>query len=75
MNISTPEAEEALQIIQTMVRKTQKSIANSGAYNFLIVWGFIWFFGFLSSHFVSDETIRYIWMSLDILGGLLSGSV
>ena len=75
MNISTPEAEEALQIIQATVRKTQRAIANSGAYNFLIVWGFVWFFGFLTSHFVSDQTIGYIWMSLDILGGLVSAVI
>jgi hypothetical protein len=75
MNISTPEAEEALQIIQTMVRKTKRKIANSGAYNFLIVWGFVWFFGFMASHFISDKTIGYIWLSLDILGGLLSAII
>jgi hypothetical protein len=75
MNISKPDAEEALQIIQTMVSKTKKAIANSGAYNFLIVWGFVWFFGFMASHFISDKTIGYIWLSLDILGGLLSAII
>ena len=72
MNISPTEAEEALAAIQTMVRKTRRAISNSGAYAFLIVWGFVFLFGFLSSHFLHNETARYIWMGLDILGGVLS---
>jgi hypothetical protein len=75
MNISTPEAEQALEMIKAMVRKTQRRIANTGAYNFLIAWGFIWFFGFLASHFVSNEIVGYVWLSLDILGGLASAVI
>jgi hypothetical protein len=69
MHISPTEAEEALAAIQSMVRKTKRRISQSGAYAFLIVWGFVWMFGFLASHFVHNETIGYIWMGLDILGG------
>jgi hypothetical protein len=75
MNISPTEAEEALAAIQTMVRKTQRAISKSGAYAFLIVWGFVWMFGFLASHFVHNETVGYIWMGLDILGGVLSAII
>ena len=75
MNITPTEAEQALDAIQTMVRKTQKAISNSGAYNFLIVWGFVWLFGFLASHFISGTLIGYIWMGLDILGGLVSAVI
>jgi len=73
MNITPTEAEQALEAIQAMVRKTQKAISTSGAYNFLILWGFVWLVGFLSSHFVTGNLVGYIWMGLDILGGL--GSV
>jgi hypothetical protein len=72
MNISPTEAEEALAAIQTMVRKTRRAISSSGAYAFLIVWGFVWLFGFLASHFFNSQIAGYIWMGLDILGGLLS---
>ncbi len=72
MNITPTEAEQALEAIQVMVRKTQKAISQSGAYYFLIVWGFVWLFGFLSSHFVRGPAVGYIWAGLDILGGLLS---
>jgi hypothetical protein len=72
MNISPSEAEEALTAIQLMVKKTRRSIASSGAYVFLIVWGAVWLVGFLSSHFFQDETAGLVWMVVDILGGLLS---
>lgn len=75
MNISPTEAEEALDAIQTMVRKTRRSISISGAYTFLIVWGFVWLFGFLASHFLHGKTAGYIWMGLDILGGVLSAVI
>jgi hypothetical protein len=75
MNISPTEAEEALAAIQTMVRKTQRAVSSSGAYNFLIVWGFVWLFGFLTSQFIPNETAGYIWLGLDILGGVLSAVI
>ncbi|MGD8753770.1 MAG: hypothetical protein PVG14_20235 [Anaerolineales bacterium] len=46
MSISHTEAEEALAAIQIMVRKTRRAVSSSGAYNFLIIWGFVWLFGF-----------------------------
>jgi len=72
MNITPDEAGEALAAIEKMVRKTKKSISSSGAYIFLIIWGVIWFFGFLSSHFFPGETSGKVWIILDIIGGILS---
>jgi hypothetical protein len=72
MDISTTEAEEALAAIQAMVQKTRREISKSGAYAFLIVWGGVWLLGFLSSHFLPNETAGRIWIGLDILGGVLS---
>lgn len=70
MDVSPSEAAEALEAIQTMARKTRRSIANSGAYAFLIVWGFVWLFGFLGSHFLPGKTAGLAWMWLDVLGGV-----
>lgn len=75
MNISPAEAEEAMDAIQTMVRKTRRAISKSGAYAYLILWGFVWLFGFLNSHFTHDDTAGYIWIGLDILGGVLSAVI
>lgn len=75
MNISPTEAEEALAAIQMMVRKTRRAISSSGAYTFLIVWGFVWLFGFTTSHFAPNKIAGYVWLGLDILGGLLSAVI
>ena len=75
MNISPTEAEEALAAIQAMMQKTRRAISSSGAYVFLVVWGTIWLLGFLGSQFLPDKTAGYVWMGLDILGGILSAIV
>jgi hypothetical protein len=75
MNVSTTEAEEALDAIQAMMQKTRRSFSSSGAYMFLIVWGVIWLLGFLGSQFLSLHIAVYTWMVLDILGGILSAII
>jgi hypothetical protein len=72
MDITPTEAEEALAAIQTMMQKTRRSISSSGAYKFLILWGVIWMLGFLGSQFLPKEIASYVWIGLDILGGILS---
>jgi hypothetical protein len=72
MNISPAEAEEALAAIQAMMQKTRRAISSSGAYKFLILWGAIWMLGFLNSQFLPSKIAGYVWMGLDILGGILS---
>jgi hypothetical protein len=75
MNISPTEAEQALAAIQAMMQKTRRAISSSGAYQFLIVWGVIWLLGFLNSQFLPNQTAGYVWMGLDILGGMLSAII
>jgi hypothetical protein len=75
MNISPTEAEEALTAIQIMMEKTRRSISSSGAYKFLILWGAIWMIGFLGSQFLPKEIASYVWIGLDILGGILSAVI
>ena len=72
MNISPKEAEEALAAVQEVMRKTRRAISSSGAYKFLILWGVIWFIGFLNSQFLPDDIASRVWMGLDIGGGILS---
>jgi hypothetical protein len=75
MNISPTEAEEALTAIQAMMQKTRRAISSSGAYKFLILWGTIWMIGFLGSQFLPKEVAGYVWIGLDILGGILSAFI
>lgn len=75
MEISPDEAKEALAAIEVIVRKTRRSIATSGANDFLIVWGAIWLLGFLNSQFMPVEIAGNIWIVLDILGGIISAVI
>jgi hypothetical protein len=72
MNISPSEAEEALSLIQAMMKKTRKSISASGSYKFLVLWGIIWLLGFFNSQFLSEDLSPYIWMGLNVIGGIAS---
>jgi hypothetical protein len=72
MNISPNEAEEALAAIQSVTQKTRRSIANSGAYIFLILTGIIWLVGFLATQFLTGEIVAYIWIGMSLLGSVLS---
>lgn len=72
MNISPNEAEEALAAIQSVTQKTRRSIANSGAYIFLILTGIVWLVGFLATQFLSGEIIPTIWIGVSILASILS---
>jgi hypothetical protein len=75
MNISPSEAEESLTAIQEMVRKTQRSISSSGAYQFLIIWGCVWLVGFLGSQFLPAPVHGWLWLVADAIGGALSAFV
>jgi hypothetical protein len=72
MDISPNEAEEALAAIQTMTQRTRRTIANSGAYIFLIITGSIWLVGFLATQFLSGEIVPYIWIGMSLIGSALA---
>lgn len=75
MQITPNEAQESLAAINSMMQKMRRTVANGGAHYFLILWGIIWFFGFLGSHFFISKIAGYIWLGLDILGGFGSGVI
>jgi len=70
MEITPNEAEESLAAISSMKKRMRYAAANGGAHYFLILWGIIWFLGFLGSNFLSQKVAGYVWMVLDIFGGL-----
>jgi len=75
MEISQTEAEEALLSIQAIMKKTRRSISASGAYKFLVLWGFIWLIGFLNSQFLPGDLAGKFWIGLDIVGGIISAFI
>jgi hypothetical protein len=72
MNLSPDEAEEALATIQSVTQKTRRSIANSGAFIFLILTGIVWLVGFLATQFLTGAVVIYIWIGISVLASALS---
>jgi hypothetical protein len=72
MNISPTEAEEALDAIQKMTRRTRHAISASGAYIFLIYTGMIWLVGFLANQFIPGPQAAMVWVAVSLLGSALS---
>jgi hypothetical protein len=72
MEVSPSEAEQALNVIESMVKKTRQAVSSSGAYLFLFVWGAIWLIGFACSQFLVGQIIGKVWAVLNIVGAVLS---
>jgi len=72
MSISPDEAEESLAGILRITQRTRHSIADSGAYIFLVFTGIIWLVGFLANQFLTGNIVVYIWIGMSLLGSVLS---
>lgn len=72
MNISPNEAEEALATIQQTMQKTHRAYATSGSYIYLLVTGVIWLIGFLATQFLTGAIVPTIWISMSVLGSIVS---
>jgi len=75
MQITPNEAQESLAAISSMMQKVRRAVAAGGTQYFLILWGFVWLFGFLASQFLSGKIAGYVWLGLDLLGGLASFAI
>ena len=76
MNVSPEEAQEALDVIQQTTIKTRKGYGYNGYY--LMIWGGVWFIGFLVSQFLQSKPavvgwtwgglVLVAWVSCAVLG-------
>jgi len=66
MNVSPEEAQEALAAIQQTTVKTRRGLAYY-AYQ-QILWGLLWFAGFLVSQFVQPAMLNWVWIVVPIVG-------
>jgi len=66
MNVTPEEAQEALAAIQQTTVKMRRGLAYY-AYQ-QILWGLLWFAGFLVSQFVQPATLNWVWIAIPILG-------
>lgn len=72
MDVSKHEAQESLEAIQQTTAQMRKAIVSGGSPYYVILWGAIWFLGFLSSHFFRNFIQVWIWWILVILGIVFS---
>ncbi|MGD8554546.1 MAG: hypothetical protein PVJ32_03845 [Anaerolineales bacterium] len=72
MDVSREEAKETLAAIQQAAAQMRRTIAHSSSPYYMILWGAIWFVGYICSHFITDILIGWIWLSLTGLGTLAS---
>ncbi|HEX6477449.1 MAG TPA: hypothetical protein VF043_01295 [Ktedonobacteraceae bacterium] len=73
MNISPEEAQEALAAIQQTNVRTRKAYGYNGYYS--IVWGLVWFFGFLASQYLQANVAGWIWGGLVLVGWVMSAAL
>ena len=72
MNISPEEAQEALAAIELTKAKTRKGYRYAGYY--LIIWGAVWFIGFLVSQYLQSQPaiVGWTWGGLVLVGWVSS---
>ncbi len=72
MDITRDEAETSLAMIKQVQEQTRRAVARGGGPYFLIIWGFVWFWGYLGSQFLPDQTATIVWWILSGAGTILS---
>ncbi len=70
MNISPEDAQASLAAIQQTRAQMRKGAGVNGY--FLIIWGLVWFGGFLTNQFASTTVIGWTWGVLATAGWILS---
>lgn len=65
-------ASDDLKIIRQMMERTRRESGEHGGWHIMVLWGAVWFFGFLGTQFLPDEVIAWLWPVLCILGAAVS---
>ena len=69
------EAQLALDQIRLATEQTRRAVARSGTGWVFIIWGCVWFVGYLGSQFLTGPQSGVLWLVLDILGGIATAIV
>lgn len=70
MNISPEEAQASLEAISRARASTRGAKGFNGY--FLIIWGLVWFFGFLANQYLSGALMGWSWGILTTIGWVSS---
>jgi hypothetical protein len=69
------EAQLALDQIRMAAEQTRRAVARSGTGWIFIIWGCVWFVGYLGSQFLGGARSGLLWFALDTLGGVATAIV
>jgi hypothetical protein len=75
MDITREEARESLEAVEEVQRRARRALAHGGGPYYMMLWGVIWFVGYLGNQFLSDKASGILWMVLSGLGMLASVAV
>jgi hypothetical protein len=68
MDVSRQEAQESLQVIHEVAAQMRRNVARGGGSYYMVLWGAVWFLGFLTSHLVRDIYQGLVWLTLVFIG-------
>jgi len=72
VHLSRDEAQVSLETIARIQRQTRRTVAHGGGPWHMMVWGTIWFLGFLANQFLTPEQAGMIWTIMAGLGMIAS---
>lgn len=72
MEITREEAERALADIHQAMAQARRTIAYGGAPYYMMLWGVIWFLGYLGGQFLPGPQSGIAWLVLDLFGVVAS---
>ncbi len=75
MNATQEEARELLAEIREVQARTRRALGRGAGPYYMMIWGTVWFLGYLGSQFLSFETAGLVWTALVIPGMIASALV
>jgi len=75
MDITKDEAQDYLETIRQVQRQTRRTLARGGTPLYMIIWGMVWFIGYLGNHFLNAETAGLLWLGISVAGFVASFAI
>lgn len=73
--METSEAQQALDQIRLAEEQARRAVARSGTGWIFVIWGAVWFLGYLGAQWLPGVGAGVLWMVLDVLGGIATAVV
>ena len=68
MNVSREEALEALRAVRQVEERARRAIGLAGGGPILMIWGVVWFIGFLGNQLLTVPHVGRLWAVVDLAG-------